>query len=270
MSYSTDASYSASLSTNPYLSNPGALGQAYYHSSYILGQQQPPPPPPAPPSPVPAAVSPLAASKATQRFISAELKDAGFHSAEPAALERLEREVVFLIERLYGRAHEYANLANRAGAITTDLVLACNDFDMPTAKLRPKRRRRNVLMPRCTSHPLTLVAPPSRSPSPELLSSDDEESQTNTTPFTLRNLPETFPALPPKHTYHQTPISPPKKAALPSLEKKLKTAGLVQESLRNLMLTTEDNSGQEDAELLGHTVNWESNVHPRKRWKVGI
>ncbi len=185
-----------------------------------------------------------------------------------------------MIERLYGRAHEYANLANRAGAITTDLVLACNDFDLPTAKLRPKRRRRTstVAMHELSVEPSIagrntydapkLIAPPSRSPSPELLSSDDESSQANTTPFTLRNLPETFPALPPKHTYHQTPISPPKKAALPSLEKKLKTAGLVQESLRNLMLTTEDNSGQEDAELLGHTVNWESNVHPRKRWKV--
>ena len=64
-------------------------------------------------------------------------------------------------------------------------------------------------------------------------------------------------------------ISPPKKAALPSLEKKLKTAGLVQESLKNLLLATEDNSNQEDAELLGHIVNWEVNVRPRKKWKVG-
>jgi transcription initiation factor TFIID subunit 8 len=55
---------------------------------------------------------------------------------------------------------------------------------------------------------------------------------------------------------------------LPSLEKKLKTAGLVQQSLKNLMLATEDSSGQEDGELLGHIVNWEAAVHPRKRWKV--
>lgn len=34
------------------------------------------------------------------------------------------------------------------------------------------------------------------------------------------------------------------------------------------MLGTEDKTGHHDAELLGHTVNWESNVHPRKRWKV--
>jgi hypothetical protein len=82
------------MNTNPYLSNPAALGQYNYHQAYILQAQQPPPPP-APPSPVPASVSPLTASKATQRLISTELKEAGFQSAEPAALERLEREVVF-------------------------------------------------------------------------------------------------------------------------------------------------------------------------------
>jgi len=62
--------------------------------------------------------------------------------------------------------------------------------------------------------------------------------------------------------------SPPKKAALPSLERKLKTAGLVQESLKNLLTATEDNLGQEDGELLGHIVNWEASTYPRKRWKV--
>ncbi len=63
--------------------------------------------------------------------------------------------------------------------------------------------------------------------------------------------------------------SPPKKAALPSLEKKLKTAALVQESLQHLLLATEDNMNHEEGELLGHVVNWETNVQPRKRWKVG-
>ncbi|KAG6857319.1 hypothetical protein H0H87_005622, partial [Tephrocybe sp. NHM501043] len=62
--------------------------------------------------------------------------------------------------------------------------------------------------------------------------------------------------------------SPPRKAALPSLEKKLKTAALVQESLRNLLVATEDSTNQEDSELLGHLVNWEASAHPRKRWKV--
>lgn len=104
-------------------------------------------------------------------------------------------------------------------------------------------------------------------------------------PSTLRGLPSYLPSLPPKHTYLQTPVcliiylfsllsyrvlqaSPPKKAALPSLEKKLKTAGLVQESLQNLLLATEDNSNQEDGELLGHIVNWEMGIHPRKRWRI--
>ena len=51
-------------------------------------------------------------------------------------------------------------------------------------------------------------------------------------------------------------------------EKKLKNAGLVQESLRNLLTATEDNADNEDGELLGHIVNWESTTHPRKRWKL--
>lgn len=67
-----------------------------------------------------------------------------------------------------------------------------------------------------------------------------------------------------------TKATPPKKAAIPTLEKKLQTAALVQESLRNLMVGTEDTFGQEDAELLGHIVNYETSVHPRRRWKVQV
>jgi transcription initiation factor TFIID subunit 8 len=44
---------------------------------------------------------------------------------------------------------------------------------------------------------------------------------------------------------------------------------LVQNSLKNLLLATEDMEGHEDGELLGHIVNWEAGLHPRKRWKVG-
>lgn len=62
-------------------------------------------------------------------------------------------------------------------------------------------------------------------------------------------------------------VAPPKKAALPSLEKKLKNAALVQESLKNLLLATEENTDQE-GELLGAIVNWETTTHPRKRWKM--
>jgi transcription initiation factor TFIID subunit 8 len=53
------------------------------------------------------------------------------------------------------------------------------------------------------------------------------------------------------------------------LEKKLKNASLVQGSLKNLLLATEDMAGQEDGELLGHIVNYEVAIHPRKRWRVG-
>jgi transcription initiation factor TFIID subunit 8 len=180
----------------------------------------------------------------------------------------LELEVIAFVEVLYRRAHEYANLANRAGPIATDLLLASVECGLQTKDLhklgaKPSRKKK-----RGSAGPLeTLLPPLSRSPSPELLHSDDEGVPL-IVPATLRALPPNFPALPPKHTYLRTPISPPKKAALPSLEKKLKTAGLVQESLKNLLLATEDNIGHEDGELLGHIVNWEASTYPRKRWKV--
>ena len=130
---------------------------------------------------------------------------------------------------------------------------------------------------------ILLPASPERPPS-ELLSSDDEGA-TPVVPSTLRTIPHFYPALPPKHTYLRTPVSisndlhvfhdlhptkpsPPKKQALPSLEKKLKNASLVQESLKNLLLATEVTSGPDDGELLGAIVNWEASGQPRKRWKL--
>ncbi|OBZ76939.1 hypothetical protein A0H81_03613 [Grifola frondosa] len=196
------------------------------------------------------------------------LRHAGFDSAQPSALQRLESEVVALVEQLYQRAQEYANLANRPDAIAKDLLLACTEYgleskELSRIKVRSKKRMRDP-----SEAEIVLLAPPSRSPSPELLSSDDEGAPV-TVPATLRTLPHYVPPLPPKHTYLRTPLSPPKKAALPSLEKKLKNAALVQDSLKNLLLATEDNTGQEDAELLGATVNWEATTHPRKRWRLG-
>ncbi|KAG5343026.1 hypothetical protein C0989_000016 [Termitomyces sp. Mn162] len=180
---------------------------------------------------------------ALHRLISAELRAAGFDAAKKDAVRHIEVDVVAFVEQLFARAHEYANLANRAGIIATDVLLAYKRVGAP------------ALLP----------APP-RSSSPDLLPSDDEGAPP-TVPLTLRLLPSYFPSLPPKHTYLRTPASPPKKAALPSLEKKLKTAALVQESLRNLLVATEDSTNQEEGELLGHIVNWKLSAHPRKRWK---
>ncbi|KAG5646434.1 hypothetical protein DXG03_003484 [Asterophora parasitica] len=232
----------------------------------------PPEPPLPPPPPDLTSITPDVATRALQRLISAELRDAGFHSAHSDAVRRIEVEVVAFVEQLFQRAHEYANLSNRAGAIATDLVLACNEFNLPTDALRSVNARTTKRKRKSTQAPVlqapTLQPPPSRSPSPDMLPSDDEGAPI-TIPQTLRALPSYFPTLPPKHTYLRTPASPPKKAALPSLEKKLKTAGLVQESLRNLLLATEDSTNQEEGELLGHIVNWKMGAHPRKRWKVG-
>lgn len=46
-----------------------------------------------------------------------------------------------VIERLYERAHQYANLSNRSAAIATDLVLACEEFKIPPESLRPTRAK---------------------------------------------------------------------------------------------------------------------------------
>lgn len=54
-----------------------------------------------------------------------------------------------VVEQLFERAHEYANLSNRAGAIATDLILACSEFNMPpeafrTVKAKTRKRARST------------------------------------------------------------------------------------------------------------------------------
>ncbi|KAH0840115.1 hypothetical protein J3R83DRAFT_1091 [Lanmaoa asiatica] len=222
------------------------------------------------PSPGPATapdiptISPQIASREVRKLIVSQLKIGEFESIERRALQRLELEVVAFIQSLYEQAHEYANLANRAVPIATDVLLACSDRGLKGKELH------NVALASRSAGVLaesSLEFAPPREDSPELLPSDDE-STPPVIPTTLRSLPSHFPPLPPKHTYLKTPASPPKKAALPSLERKLKTAGLVQESLKNLLTATEDSLGQEDGELLGHIVNCEASMYPRKRWKV--
>ncbi|KAL4241259.1 Transcription initiation factor TFIID subunit 8 [Abortiporus biennis] len=226
------------------------------------------PPPELPAAPDLPAVTPQVASDSIRKLLSAELRHAGFDSAEPYAMHRLEMEVIAFVEKVFKFAHDYANHAGRTNAIATDAILACKRYGVDPHELHKeginwkKRKREQDL------EPPVLIPPPPRSPSPELLGSDDEETGP-IVPNTLRSLPHYLPELPPKHTYLRTPASPPKKAALPSLEKKLKNASLVQDSLKNLLLATEDNTGQEDGELLGAIVNWETTTHPRKRWKLG-
>ncbi|KAF7355108.1 hypothetical protein MSAN_01426400 [Mycena sanguinolenta] len=237
-----------------------------YHPPPPPARVTPPPPDQPPPPPDLTSITPQVASKAIQRLIVSELRDSGFASAQPLAVECLERDVVAFIERLYERAHQYANLSNRSAAIATDLVLACEEFKIAPESLRPTRakitrKKKKKAVPAAP----TLIPARSRSPSPDRLPSDDESAPG---PLTLRGLPTMFPKIPPKHTYLRTPASPPKKAAIPTLEKKLETAGLVQSSLKSLMVATEDAKGQEEGELLGHIVNSETGLHPRKRWKL--
>ncbi|KAI0036002.1 hypothetical protein K488DRAFT_76199 [Vararia minispora EC-137] len=223
------------------------------------------------------------AGKAIERVLSAQLKEAGFDGAEEAALGTLEDAVVALIQKLYKRAQEYGNLANRAAPTAVDMWEAAMEFKLEPEQLKPvkKKRRRSAL---CLAFPhtvdlyffrlvskhmpaLELVEPPPKAATPRLLASDHEEN-VPIIPATLRSLPNTYPPLPPKHTYFRTPPSPPRKQDGQSRDKKLKNAALVQESLRNLLAQTEDVVDPEDVELLGAIVNWESTMLPRKKWKV--
>ncbi|KAI9448259.1 hypothetical protein H4582DRAFT_2068782 [Lactarius indigo] len=203
-------------------------------------------------------VDPEVASKVLSRFISAELKHEGFDSAEPVALERLEVEVISFIQDLHRKIHDYANLANRTAPLASDMFDICQECGLETEDLRitselSKLRRRG---PTSIAEPVSLLPAGRRSPPPKLLSSDDESSPP-TIPSSLRSIPHFYPNLPPKHTYLRTPA-----------KKKLKNASLVQESLQNLLLATEDVVGPDDGEILGAIVNWEATVYPRKRWKL--
>ncbi|KAF7313609.1 hypothetical protein HMN09_00517300 [Mycena chlorophos] len=246
----------------------GAAAAGIYGQPALPNVKPPTPPPPEQPAtPDLTSITPEVASDTLKRVLVSELRDAGFASAQPQALERIEREVVAFIQTLYERAHQYANLSTRAAAIPTDLLLACDEVGLGPEQLRPfrakmKRRKKKHTVP---SVP-TLLPAPSRAPSPVRLPSDDDVMPI--IPMTLRGLPHSVPKIPPKHTYLRTMADPPKRAAIPTLEKKLETAGLVQTSLKNLMVATADAKGQEEGELLGHIVNSETAIHPRKRWKL--
>ena len=62
-------------------------------------------------------------------------------------LNSLNRSSLLVVQQLFQRTHEYANLANRAGAIASDMLLACEDFNLPPKDLykvkisRTKRKR---------------------------------------------------------------------------------------------------------------------------------
>lgn len=46
-----------------------------------------------------------------------------------------------VVQSLYERSHNYANLANRSGAVATDLMLSCRDFDVQIKDLTSMKRK---------------------------------------------------------------------------------------------------------------------------------
>jgi len=112
-----------------------------------------------PPDPTEPSVTPDVASMAIQRLVLYELRNAGFGRAAQPAVQQLEREVgtcmfvcvvfhpvtdasvlVQVVQQLFQRAHEYANLANRASAIASDVLLACEEFHIPPKELYQVRK----------------------------------------------------------------------------------------------------------------------------------
>ena len=115
-------------------------------------------------------VNPEIASRAMHRFISAELKHEGFDAADPAALGRLEAEVVhcaslvlscplailtsfdarLVIQDLHRKIHDYADLANRTAPLASDMFDISEECGLDTDSLRltselSKLRRRGTL-----------------------------------------------------------------------------------------------------------------------------
>ncbi|KLO12858.1 hypothetical protein SCHPADRAFT_800462, partial [Schizopora paradoxa] len=209
-------------------------------------------------------VSPTVASLAMRRFLSSSLAKEGFLSAESSAMHRLELEVTAFVEQVYERAKRYAEVAARPKPVAEDVLVACAEYDLDVKELRRegrKRRRGRKNIVRASR----LEPPTLRSESPELLDSDDER---HTALDMIRYLHPHLPPLPPKHTYLRTPAPTTKKQALPTLEKKLENASLVQTSLKHLLTLTEDGVDKNDVDLYGGVVNWESTRQPRKKWKV--
>ena len=66
-------------------------------------------------------------------------------------LNSLNRSSLLVVQQLFQRTHEYANLANRAGAIASDMLLACEDFNLPPkalykVKISTRKRKRSTFI----------------------------------------------------------------------------------------------------------------------------
>lgn len=282
-----------------------------------------PRPPSSPPPPLKPrdkrAVTPVTARQALLRLVALQLQSAGFDSTTSSVMDTLSHEteactracilpgLVLTLLCSHGNDCKARTRLRKPGVA---FARQCSRHVRGRMRVQRPRGRRPApheqeAQTRCVvqhnarhvvqhrpgkTRPTALVTPKSRSPSPELLGSD-EEGATPHVPMTLRWNPPHLPKLPPKHTYLRTAVRcipryalpcllnlfarqpPPAKqrtAASSALERKLANASLVQESLRNLIESTEDKEvfGR-DGDILGGVVNWEAHVHAGyKKWKV--
>jgi transcription initiation factor TFIID subunit 8 len=112
----------------------------------------------------------------------------------------------------------------------------------------------------------TLLPPPSRSPSPELLPSDDEDVHP-AIPNTLRGLPPYMPNLPPKHTYLRTPVGDLISDARPLLRFSIATAFATQKS-RPPILREEAQNCQSSANFIEESVISYGGQRGTRGWRI--
>jgi Transcription factor TFIID complex subunit 8 C-term len=111
-----------------------------------------------------------------------------------------------------------------------------------------------------------LQPPPSRSPSPDLLPSDDEDVHP-AVPNTLRGLPLYMPNLPPKHTYLRTPVGCLISDARPILRYLILTALTTQKSCAPI-LREETQNCQSGANFPEKSVISYGGQRGTRRWRI--
>jgi transcription initiation factor TFIID subunit 8 len=127
-------------SYNPYSQY---TAQAASYGGYFPYHPPPPPrvatPPPDLPPPPPdlTSITPEVASKAIERLIMSELRDAGFSAAQPQAMERLERDVVACARHT---SRSFVKLSHLSKQSLSDCMSGRTSMPISPTDLQPLQR----------------------------------------------------------------------------------------------------------------------------------